>query len=156
MMAAPARICEQCGYVLHGLREPICPECGTPFDPSKPQRIREWKRWLLTAGILFILTYAPYGWLVTMDYQWSEYRWFWIKSWLALPLFLPGFYFRSFTGIEFDEPLPLAIMTALNLLIILGLGRLAMRDWLWFISIAALIVLFSIFNSFGTYHLFRM
>lgn len=25
--------CQACGYVLHGLTEPRCPECGTPFDP---------------------------------------------------------------------------------------------------------------------------
>jgi hypothetical protein len=26
--------CPKCGYDLTGLREPRCPECGTPFDPS--------------------------------------------------------------------------------------------------------------------------
>jgi hypothetical protein len=25
--------CQQCGYLLYGLIEPRCPECGTPFDP---------------------------------------------------------------------------------------------------------------------------
>lgn len=25
--------CHECGYSLHGLAEPRCPECGTPFDP---------------------------------------------------------------------------------------------------------------------------
>jgi hypothetical protein len=27
--------CVQCGYLLHGLPEPRCPECGTRFDPAK-------------------------------------------------------------------------------------------------------------------------
>lgn len=27
--------CDQCGYLLYGLTEPRCPECGTPFDPSR-------------------------------------------------------------------------------------------------------------------------
>lgn len=27
--------CEECGYNLHGLRTPRCPECGTHFDPSR-------------------------------------------------------------------------------------------------------------------------
>ena len=27
-------ICVQCGYLLRGLTEPRCPECGTPFDPK--------------------------------------------------------------------------------------------------------------------------
>lgn len=25
-------ICSTCGYNLHGLTEPRCPECGTPFE----------------------------------------------------------------------------------------------------------------------------
>ncbi len=28
------RRCCECDYNLHGLNEPRCPECGTPFDPS--------------------------------------------------------------------------------------------------------------------------
>ena len=27
--------CLKCGYSLHGLTEPRCPECGTPFEMSK-------------------------------------------------------------------------------------------------------------------------
>jgi len=27
--------CLKCGYNLRGLPEPRCPECGTPFDPSR-------------------------------------------------------------------------------------------------------------------------
>lgn len=26
--------CGNCGYLLKGLRDPRCPECGTPFDPG--------------------------------------------------------------------------------------------------------------------------
>jgi|GEM_PF-2464712 len=26
--------CESCGYVLYGLTQPRCPECGTAFDPA--------------------------------------------------------------------------------------------------------------------------
>jgi len=29
------RECEECGYLLFGLPRPCCPECGTPFDPSR-------------------------------------------------------------------------------------------------------------------------
>ena len=28
--------CQHCGYSLHGLAEPRCPECGRPFDPNIP------------------------------------------------------------------------------------------------------------------------
>jgi len=27
--------CQKCGYLLLGLVEPRCPECGTPFDPER-------------------------------------------------------------------------------------------------------------------------
>ncbi len=27
-------VCATCGYLLYGLTEPRCPECGAPFDPS--------------------------------------------------------------------------------------------------------------------------
>jgi hypothetical protein len=27
-------LCRMCGYPLHGLAGPRCPECGTPFDPE--------------------------------------------------------------------------------------------------------------------------
>ena len=31
-----SRHCGNCGYDLRGIGEPRCPECGTPFDPSRP------------------------------------------------------------------------------------------------------------------------
>lgn len=33
----PMGECPECGYALHGLGEPRCPECGTPFDPCRLQ-----------------------------------------------------------------------------------------------------------------------
>jgi len=41
--------CEGCGYSLRGLTEPKCPECGTPFDPSRLVKmfIAKWPRLLL-------------------------------------------------------------------------------------------------------------
>ena len=35
--APPAIYCLDCGYLLHGLREPRCPECGRTFDPRDPE-----------------------------------------------------------------------------------------------------------------------
>lgn len=29
-------LCSNCGYPRHGLTEPRCPECGTPFEPKLP------------------------------------------------------------------------------------------------------------------------
>lgn len=28
--------CRTCSYLLRGLPDPVCPECGTPFDPQDP------------------------------------------------------------------------------------------------------------------------
>ncbi len=33
--------CRKCGYLLHGLTEPRCPECGTAFDPGKSRATDE-------------------------------------------------------------------------------------------------------------------
>ena len=33
--------CKACGYLLYGLPTPICPECGTPFDPTEKDTIRD-------------------------------------------------------------------------------------------------------------------
>ena len=33
------RRCEKCGYFLIGLTTPRCPECGTPFDPAKLEKL---------------------------------------------------------------------------------------------------------------------
>jgi len=33
----PEGYCTICGYNLHALTEPRCPECGTPFEPAAPE-----------------------------------------------------------------------------------------------------------------------
>jgi len=35
-VAPPASLCWECGYPLHGLPTPRCPERGRPFDPANP------------------------------------------------------------------------------------------------------------------------
>lgn len=39
------------------------------------------------ARILLVLVclYAPYSWLVLMNYPWNGYRWHWVKMWPVLP-----------------------------------------------------------------------
>jgi hypothetical protein len=34
---AMPEFCVKCGYCLVGLKDPRCPECGTPFDPLIPR-----------------------------------------------------------------------------------------------------------------------
>ena len=33
--------CRWCGYLLYGLPTLVCPECGTPFDPTEKDTIRQ-------------------------------------------------------------------------------------------------------------------
>lgn len=36
MQGSDLRYCRLCGYILEGLPEHRCPECGRPFDPTDP------------------------------------------------------------------------------------------------------------------------
>ena len=77
-MTEPSR-CLTCGYVLEGLEEPRCPECGNPFDladprtySTKPLFVR-WKFWLpgflLAAGAgaaLYVVLVLLAGWNVAV------------------------------------------------------------------------------------------
>ncbi len=33
-------VCIRCGYTLHAITSTVCPECGTPFDPRRPETMR--------------------------------------------------------------------------------------------------------------------
>ena len=49
--STPTAHCLDCGYLIHGLPSPVCPECGRRFDPLKPHtfrtgpRIPRWQAW---------------------------------------------------------------------------------------------------------------
>lgn len=59
--------CLKCGYLLHGLRESVCPECGRPFEPLYPttfdaeparRRRRRWVKRITAAFGILLLLYA--------------------------------------------------------------------------------------------------
>jgi rRNA maturation protein Nop10 len=67
--------CLNCGYVLLGLPEGQCPECGRPFDPAEPATFStkplfvRWRFWLPGVAlaafgglILYVLLLAIAGW----------------------------------------------------------------------------------------------
>lgn len=67
-----AACCFGCGYLLRGLEQPVCPECGRKFDPADPtsfaatKRIRTWRRWRWRiAGafvfVMLLIAAAPRG-----------------------------------------------------------------------------------------------
>ena len=73
VIAGPTMYCRGCGYVLDGLSDPRCPECGRSFDLAdrRTYRTRPRKWWLRplwrvgsrTAVVLLILVAAAGGWL---------------------------------------------------------------------------------------------
>ncbi len=64
--------CLGCGYLLRGLEQPVCPECGRKFDHGDPKsfaaspKVRVWRRWRwrlvgLFAFVLLLIVAAPRG-----------------------------------------------------------------------------------------------
>jgi hypothetical protein len=60
--------CLDCGYILHGLAEFRCPECGREFDPEDPESFSikppfvRWKFWL--PGLLLAFGAGTFLWLI--------------------------------------------------------------------------------------------
>lgn len=58
--------CRKCGYLLRGLPEPVCPECGRVFDPTDPGtyapsaawRRRKWIPRIVAILVLAVLVFA--------------------------------------------------------------------------------------------------
>ncbi len=65
--------CRKCGYVLDGLREQRCPECGRDCDPADRRTYRTkpkgwWRRWVMrqakrAAAVLILLLLIGGGWV---------------------------------------------------------------------------------------------
>ena len=66
---SPTKYCRQCRYILDGLRDHRCPECGLRFNPNDPATYLTTPRRTLLQGILKKATRAwaivPAVWLVT-------------------------------------------------------------------------------------------
>jgi len=62
--------CLTCGYLLRGLPEPVCPECGRRFDPlapstfdTKPPEQRRRRRWVKRGGALLCIALLAFAFL---------------------------------------------------------------------------------------------
>ncbi len=60
-LSQPSRFCLKCGYVLDGLPENRCPECGRGFDPQKSDTWSDHKPSRLWSGVARLL---PSPWIV--------------------------------------------------------------------------------------------
>jgi len=152
--------CLKCGYDLAGLLANTCPECGTTFDPAALPgllRRRGRRRWIVALASLLLVLYAPYSWLLWIDYPWSEYRWLWIKLWPGLPMMLPvSIIGRRWLGFEPDEGCGLLLTIGMSVGLWLGLSWIGARGTRRLILIAAIVLALSMLNSVGLYHAFHM
>lgn len=69
--------CCKCGYILDGLTELRCPECGQPFDPQDPRTFRLTPRRvnhraLVVLMYLLPLTLALLFWAGQDSHQWQS------------------------------------------------------------------------------------
>jgi hypothetical protein len=152
--------CPMCRYDLSGLATPQCPECGTSFTPELlriAERRARWRKRVIAALVMFVATYAPYSWLLFIDYPWSDYRMSWIIMWPGLPVLLPAHEMGRSIGLPDPNDFPGKIVidsvgVALWLLLSwIGSGG---RKRLIVITVAVLAL--SLLNSWGLYHLFLM
>lgn len=99
--------CLRCGYNLNGIENPLCPECGRPFDPTNPDtyfhsgtRRRPWELFALSACIALFYIHAESFWgsrraihFVPTITRWDMYFYFFNEvKLLCFPFFvLPVF-----------------------------------------------------------------
>ena len=105
------------------------------------------------ARILMVLVclYAPYAWLILIDYPWDSYRWLWIKLWLVLP----GILIHLIQAIHLlPDWIGFLIMGAVTCGIVLLSTVLAARSKRSAIIVSVIIGLLSCANSWITYKLF--
>lgn len=103
--------------------------------------------------ILLVLAclYAPYAWLVLMDYPWDGYRWHRIKMWPVLPGILAH---ASQTVHLLPDWIGYLIMAAATAGIVALITILAARSRRSAIIVSVIVGLLSSANSWIAYQLF--
>ena len=107
------------------------------------------------ARILLVLVclYAPYAWLVLIDYPWDSYRWLWIKMWLVLP----GILVHLIQAIHLlPDWMGFLIMGAVTCGIVALSTVLAARSKRSAIIVSVIVGLLSCANSWISYRLFLL
>lgn len=153
--SAPRLACAKCHYDLTGLRDNVCPECGTPFDPAALPRRRR-PHWLLTVITTVVVMYAPFGWIVFVHDDAS-----YVRTWQKLFPVLPGLAPTFALAVPFNYPpgkLPEWLATSIMGAIALGFGLLifwlARRSFIAFMITMIIALLASIASSRMAYAIF--
>lgn len=153
---AALRSCLKCGYNLAGLSHDTCPECGTPFDLEIAARKRRRRQSIASAIVLTIVYYGPYAWLVISPWPWTDHRWWWIQSWLAMPMALVLHLFHQRLQLDMNPMMAILIGSVASVALLWALIRLASRRWWALTLIACVLLLLSILNSIGLHNAFSM
>lgn len=66
---------------------------ATPADADPGARVWPWRA---ICPLLLACLYAPYAWILFLDYPWSNYRLMWLKAWPVLPGLGVGLFVRGF------------------------------------------------------------
>jgi hypothetical protein len=152
--------CPKCRYDLSGLSTPQCPECGTSFTPEllrKAERRARWRKRVIAALVMFVVMYAPYSWLLFIDYPWSDYRVSWIIMWPGLPVLLPLHALGRAIGFpDFNEIFGKIVLDVIGLAFWMLLARISSHGRRRLIVLAGAVLALSLLNSWGLYHLFLM
>lgn len=111
--------------------------------------------WRARACVLAAAMYAPYGWLLVMNYPWNEYRWMWIKMWLALPCLVPSMLLRRLISIELDDLVSVLVMSLVAVGSVVMLTQFTKNRGKWMVIATTGVLVYSTVTSFMLYHAFR-
>ena len=101
--------------------------------------------------LALVCLYAPYAWLVLIDYPWDSYRWLWIKMWLVLP----GILVHLIQAIHMLlDWMGFLIMGAVTCGIVFKITLSAARGWQSAVIVSVLAALLSAANSWIAYRMF--
>jgi hypothetical protein len=94
--------------------------------------------------------YAPFAWLLVIDYGWGEYRLFWLNLWPIMPGFLVGMYlFHPHDVAEFTT------MGATTVVLLLGLTWLGSGSRWRLLAAATIALAVSVPQAFMAHAVFR-
>jgi hypothetical protein len=110
------------------------------------------RHWLIALALTLCCLYAPFGWLLWMDYPWNGYRLLWIRLWPLLPGFVPG---TMLLHGHVPDPVEFASWGAATAGLIAALTYLGSRGPRRLVLSTAISLGIAIPSSFMAYALFR-
>jgi hypothetical protein len=127
-----------------GMEQPSLDINALPYPPRVRLRFRE--SFFLIAACL----YAPFSWLLLIDYGWGDYRWQWLRLWPILPGFLPGAFF-----LHGNDTLEFTAWAATTFVLLFGLSWLGTRGTVGLAVALVVALAISVPSAYIAYALFR-